>query len=139
MSLTFQISSTLLNLPNQELLLSMAPREQTPCEWHGLSTPGSLLSPFPADLPKAVVIAHLLHVLVIFDRLCKLSASMRRIACPCSGTMPANSRPRIHLKTVRFAMPFGRVPRIVPRVTRFYHFPLDDPFPYHLCPCPCSY
>ena len=28
-----------------------------------------------------------------------------------------NSRPRIHLKTIRFAVPSGMVPRIVPRVT----------------------
>ena len=50
MSQTLQISSTLLYHPIKNCSLQMAPREQTPCEWHGLSKPGSLLTPFLADL-----------------------------------------------------------------------------------------
>ena len=37
-------------LPNQRLLLSLAPRELTPCDQRGLSIPGSLLIPTLAGL-----------------------------------------------------------------------------------------
>ena len=77
---TFTIG-TLLNHPIENSSLSVAPRELTPCGQCDLSTPESLLIPFPADLAQKVV--------AIFDRLCKLSASTSRIACPCSHTMPA--------------------------------------------------
>ena len=53
-----------------------------------------------------MVVAHLFHALVIFDRFCELSASMSRIACPCSDTVSAPTSIRNVCTFIFF--PFGQ-------------------------------